>query len=114
MKKLEFPEEIKDLYLSLPNSFQCQHSSDPPMKHPAFFTALAAFSAKYTPDEGDVWISNYKKAGDCDSISIAAVQTCYSLCKNWMVGIALGYGYLHGEKERTKSTCVSSIRFKKY
>lgn len=72
---------------------------------PEIFTALAAQAHKYTLDlvngrHGDVWISNYKRAGDCDSICIAAAQTCLSLDPNWMVGIALGNAYLSGKSGR--------------
>ena len=70
-------------------------------RHPSFFTALAAGAYPYTPDKGDVWISAFARPGDCDSISIAAVQACKSLCKTWVAGICLGKAYLEGKNGRT-------------
>lgn len=90
---MTFPKTIVDAYNNTSEFYQG-------FRHPSFFTALAAGAYPYTPDKGDVWISAFAKPGDCDSISIAAVQACKSLCKTWVAGICLGEAYLEGEGGR--------------
>lgn len=106
MKDLTFPQSIVDAYKTLPKEvfpLKCSNGSGKRgcgLRHPSFFTALAAAAYPYTPEKGDVWISAYKRPGDCDSITIAAIQTCKSLCRDWIGGLCQGHAYLEGKHGR--------------
>lgn len=92
-KKTQMPQEVYD----------CMDTAlkwkDTQCIHPGFFRNLATAAGPYTSDGNkDIWKSHFLQLGDCDSMSIAAVQACYILSDDWIPCIAMGKAWLASGK----------------